>query len=334
MSNNSNSTIAAAQIILRPEIFEEPTKTVLQTLFVLVSIVGTISNCFVLLLIFKTKQLHTPLNFLLANLSLADLIGGLSIYSYVFLDVSRTSIRGYKADILCVLSTGLIIFFTCSVESILTLCAISISRFLTIKFPMKQNLKLTKTRSTYFIVASWIASILLLIPTGLCFKYEAKTGYCYRYKRPGINMRLYSLATTVFGTVLPLTTMSLTYIAAWRQLWSESSKQVQDARRGTSGTRKKVMVLLGLLIVTYVLCWSPFYIYWIMIPLLKYYPNTAEGRIKIFRFHTIVMLFGLCNSTIDPILYTLQGQQFRHEINRRLRKRRGTVSNEGQGEGK
>ena len=307
----NNSTIITIEP-LRPHFFTEEWETVITILFVCVSVSGIVANSCVLYIILSVKELQTPLNLLLMNLSIADLIGSLGIYPMVFLDVSRTTIRGDTADLLCVLSIGLVVFFACSGESILTLCAISISRFIIIKFPLKVHWKLTKRGSIYVIVISWIVSIALLLPNGMSFRYEVDTGYCYRYERPGINMQAYSIITTVFGTVLPITTMALTYFAIWRQLWKKPD--FTNATPGTLQSRKQIVKTLGVLMAAYIACWSPFFTYWTMASLLKYYSDTPSGRIKIFRFYTIAVLFGLCNSTLDPIIYTLRGEKFKKAI--------------------
>lgn len=303
MANLTNSTN-----VVRPEIFDKPWQNLITVLFIIVSITGMTANSYVITKIARVKELHTPLNVLLMNLSIADLLAGISIYPFLFLDVSRTNIRGTKANILCTFSTALILFFVAAGESVLTLCAISFSRFLIIKFPLKPHFKLTIRGSIYFAAVSWLTSISLLIPNGLTFRYEEDTGYCYRYYPSWIKWKLYSAVTIVFGTVLPLATMTLTYIVAWRTLWREGPN---SSIASNFQSRKKIMVMLGVLIAAYISCWSPFYAYWTMVPVLKYYKNTPEDRIKIFRFYTIAVLFGLCNSLLDPLIYTLSGGQFK-----------------------
>ena len=306
MANLTNSTN-----VVRPEIFDKPWQNFITVLFIIISVTGITANSYVISKIARVKELHTPLNLLLMNLSIADLLAGISIYPFLFLDVSRTNIRGTTANILCTFSTALILFFVAAGESVLTLCAISFSRFIIIKFPLKPHFKLTIRGSIYFAVVSWIASVSLLIPNGLTFRYEEDTGYCYRYYPTWIKWNLYSGVTIIFGTVLPLATMTLTYIVTWRTLWREGPN---SSIANNIQSRKKIMVMLGVLIAAYVSCWSPFYAYWTMVPVLKYYKNTPEDRIKIFRFYTIAVLFGLCNSLLDPLIYTMSGTQFRRAI--------------------
>ena len=312
---SANSTID-----MQPELFPEPTSTIIKVLFVLVSMFGILANLKVIYIITRFRDIRTPLTILLMNLSIADLVAGLSTYFMVFVDVSKTSIRGKWANVLCTFTTAMILFFIASCVSVLTLSAISFSRLIVIKYPMKPNLKLTTRRSITFAVTSWFVSLLLLAPNATTVRYEEDTGFCYRYYPPWMNTTLYSAITIFVGTVLPVSLMTMTYIVAWRHLWKQ---RAPDATPQLSlRPRKKIMLMLGLLILTYILCWTPFYVYWTMVSALHFYDDTTQDKINLFRFYRIAALFALCNSALDPIIYTLSGEQFKNALCRLKRSNR------------
>lgn len=301
-------------LVHRPDLFPPSWASFIKVLMVTVSLFGIVANLKVIIIIIRNKELRTPLTILLMNLSVADLVAGISIYPFVFVDVSRTKLSTVGKNIMCAFSPAMVPFFIAAGESVFTLCAISISRLLVIKFPLRLEMKLTKRASIIFSVASWFLSIALLSPNALTVRYEEDTGFCFRNYPVWMNTKLYSAITIIAGTLLPITTMTMTYIAAWRHLWRDASPDSQ--LQVTLGSRRKVMVMLGVLILTYICCWTPFYVYWTLVSATSYYKNSVHDKIRLFRFYTIAMLFALCNSTLDPIIYTLSGGQFRRAMYR------------------
>lgn len=309
---DSNSTA-----VYRPELFPQTLTTIIKVLMVSVSVTGMAANLKVIFIIVHMKELRTPLTILLMNLSMADLFAGLSIYPFVFVDVSRTNLNDIGKNIMCAFTPAMVPFFIAAGESVFTLSAISISRFMIIKYPLRLDFKLTKRGSIIFSVVSWFIAIALLSPNALTVRYEKDTGFCFRYYPTWMNTKLYSAITIIAGTLLPITTMTMTYIAAWRHLRRNVYPEPQMPI--TVGSRRKVMVMLGVLILTYIFCWSPFYVYWTLVSATSYYKDGVDDKTSLFRFYTIAVLFALCNSTLDPIIYTLSGGQFKRAMYR-LRK--------------
>ena len=311
----SNETAA----VLRPDIFPQTWSIIIDILMVTVSLFGTIANLKVIFIITRNKNLRTPLMILLMNLSIADLVAGLSIYPFVFVDVSRTKTTPIEKDIICAFSPAMVPFFIAAAESVFTLCLIAISRFVIIKYPMKLNLKLTKRGSIIFSVASWFAALAISSPNFVSVRYEDHTGFCFRYYPAWINAKAYRVIILFLGTLLPISAMTMTYLVAWRKLKRNSAL---DARVvNANNPRRKIMVMLGVLIVTYVCCWTPFYVYWGMVS-AAYYEDTVKDKIRLFRFYTVAVLFAVCNSALDPVIYTLSGEQFRSAMYRLWRSNR------------
>lgn len=282
---------------------------------VTVSVFGTVANLKVIIIITRNKDLRTPLTMLLMNLSIADLVAGISIYPFVFVDVSRAKLTAIEKNILCAFSPAMVPFFVAAGESIFTLCAISISRFIIIKYPMRLNLKLTKRGSLTFSLISWIVSIALMAPNAMSVRYENHTGFCYRYYPAWMDTKSYRAILLILGTLLPLSTMTMTYIAAWRQLKRDTTLNERVQVANTNSPRRKIMIMLGVLILTYICCWTPFYVYWTLVS-TAFYNDSVEDKIRLFRFYTIALLFSLCSSALDPIIYTLSGEQFRRAMYR------------------
>ena len=304
---------------LRPDIFPQTWSIVINVLMVTVSIFGTIANLKVIFIIMRNKNLRTPLMILLTNLSIADLVAEFSIYPFVFVDVSRTKTTPIQKDIICAFSPAMVPFFIAAATSVFTLCLISTSRFIIIKYPMKLDLKLTKRGSIIFSAASWVASLAISSPNFVSVRYEDHTGFCFRYYPAWINAKAYRIIILFLGTVLPISAMTMTYLVAWRKLKRNSAL---DARVvNANKPRRKIMVMLGVLILAYVCCWTPFYVYWGLVS-AAYYDDTVKDKIRLFRFYTVAVLFALCNSALDPLIYTLSGEQFRRAMYRLWRSNR------------
>ena len=122
------------------------------------------------------------MNYFLLNLSLADILSGISVYPYLFiLDVGNVLHRPREQAILCMVTEGLGFFFIASGVSLLTLCGISYNRFFAVKYPLKTKLRMNYgTQAIAFSILAWIISTATMIPNMRSFQYERNLTSCIR----------------------------------------------------------------------------------------------------------------------------------------------------------
>ena len=127
---------------------------------ILITIVASIGNSLVVLAVFlnPNKDLRTPFNYFVANLSMADLIVGLitgpmSTVYHIFEGVGM--LKQSFRDVVH------ITFFISWTASLLSLTALTLDRYLAITYPLMYRTKLSPSRALLVSLMVWIVSILL-----------------------------------------------------------------------------------------------------------------------------------------------------------------------------
>ena len=129
---------------------------------ILISIVASVGNFLVVIAVIWNpyKDLRTPFNYFIANLSFADLVvglvlGPLSAIYHIFegLDM-RKQFQPFR-------EAFHVVFFTFCTASLLSLTALALDRYLAVMYPLSYRTNLNPVRALLISLLLWIVSILL-----------------------------------------------------------------------------------------------------------------------------------------------------------------------------
>ena len=126
-------------------------------LLFLVSLVG---NTFIAIIVFKTKTLRKPINFLIVNMAMSDMLVPIFLFPReLILTYTRSWLMGGPlGQVLCKLSIyASYLSFTVSIQS---LVLIAVDRFGAVMFPLRSPL-INSERCQFFILATWIIAIAI-----------------------------------------------------------------------------------------------------------------------------------------------------------------------------
>ena len=126
-------------------------------LLFLVSLVG---NTFIAIIVFKTKTLRKPINFLIVNMAMSDMLVPIFLFPReLILTYTRSWLMGGPlGQVLCKLSIyASYLSFTVSIQS---LVLIAVDRFGAVMFPLRSPL-INSERCRFFILATWIIAIAI-----------------------------------------------------------------------------------------------------------------------------------------------------------------------------
>ncbi len=287
--------------------FSKTEHIIILILYILATTICLIGSVFVWTVVLSRRKLRSPMNYLLLNVSLSDIISSISVYPYLFiLDPGRFSNSLKENSRLCIVSEGLTPFFIASAASLLTLCCISFNRFLAIKFPTKQSLRMNRRSVLIFSVISWLIGFSCMMPGMLSFKWDSRFRICARDWGP-IHSLPYRLSIMLLGLVLPTTFLLLSYSAIYFKAREITPFEENHTTFGRRRTRiQKAERMLGVLIFIYILCWFPFIVYWAIYSVTNYFPqDTAIGTRRSQRWLRVTVLFCTLNGTINPFIYAL-----------------------------
>ena len=325
----SNTSASANLSLPNTSVFTRGEDIALKFFYVLVSFAAVMGNSGVCFLILNDKKIQNTVNLLLLNLSISDIISAIAVYPYLFLDISKTNLKYTGANLMCGFTEGLTIFFAASLVNLLTLSVLSLSRYMLINHPTKHKWRVKKHSVKWISVFTWTVGISLLIPSGVSFHYNSENKICWRRWAKGIILVLYFIATMVISFLIPLCTLTFTYISTIHTLWFKKSLQrLQRTNSQTSvqSSRKRISILLGMLIVVFLVCWSPFGIYWLLSAALSYFPDTVEGQRKMIRITRYTILIALLNTCLDPMVYAYSNRQITNGARRTILRRKGTIN--------
>ncbi|XP_050304134.1 dopamine receptor 2-like [Anthonomus grandis grandis] len=195
------------------------------SLLFLFSLCTVFGNTLVILAVVRERYLHTPTNYFITSLAVADCLVGLVVmpFSALYEVLEHTWFFGPDW---CDIWRSLDVLF--STASILNLCVISLDRYWAITDPIAYPMRMTRLRSIILIAAVWVCSSAISFPAIVWWRavrYEPiPLGKCPFTENLG-----YLMFSSIISFYLPLFVMVYTYYRIYRA----AVAQTKSLRLGT-----------------------------------------------------------------------------------------------------
>ncbi|XP_042312823.1 trace amine-associated receptor 5-like [Sceloporus undulatus] len=278
---------------------------------VLLTVLG---NLLVVISVLHFKVLHTPTNFLLLSLALADLLLGLTVLP--FSTIRSVESCWYFGDDFCRLHTFLDTLFC--LTSILHLCFISIDRHCAICDPLLYPTKFTLKVACIYIGIGWgvpviYTSIFLYSKTveeslGHFLQDMPCVGSCqllFNKLWGWINFPIFFLPCLImiglYVKIFIVATRQAKQISGMAKKTGESQHQLGATKR-----EKKAAKTLGIAVGIYLLCWLPFTIDTMVDSMMDFITPPVVFDVLIW--------FAYFNSACNPLIYVFSYRWFRKAI--------------------
>ncbi|XP_056427518.1 alpha-1A adrenergic receptor isoform X1 [Hyla sarda] len=297
---------------------------------------GLLGNILVILSVACHRHLQTVTHYFIVNLAVADLL----LMSMVLPFSATFEIQGYWlfGRIFCNIWAAVDVL--CCTASIMSLCVISIDRYIGVSYPLRYPSIMTEKRGVLALLCIWVLSLVISIGPLFGWKEPAPEDetICEITEEPG-----YVLFSAFGSFYLPLTIILImyfrVYVVAKREgkvlnsgMKCEKSdseevtlrihrKSTPDKCSGNTNSsakhkthfsvrllkfsrEKKAAKTLGIVVGCFVLCWLPFFL---AMPIGSLYPP-AKPSVTIFK---ITFWLGYFNSCINPVIYPCSSREFR-----------------------
>ncbi|XP_078535166.1 alpha-1D adrenergic receptor-like [Lissotriton helveticus] len=309
--------------------------------FILFAIVG---NILVILSVAFNRHLQTVTNYFIVNLAMADLL-----LSTTVLPFSATlEVLGFWAfgRIFCNIWAAVDVL--CCTASIMSLCIISIDRYIGVKYSLKYPTIMTERKAVVILVVLWLSSMVISIGPLLGWKEPPPPdeSVCSITEEPG-----YVLFSSLCSFYLPLLVILVMYfqiyVVARRTTRSleagvkkERSKSMEvvlrihcrsvleeSLSRAKAGhtfrsslsvrllkfsREKKAAKTLAIVVGVFILCWFPFFF---VLPLGSFFPSLKPSDM-VFK---VIFWLGYFNSCFNPIIYPCSSKEFKRAFIRLLK---------------
>ena len=274
--------------------------------------INLIGNFLVCIMVTTQPAMRSPMNWLLVNLALADMmVAVFMVIDQLFLSFVAHP-DNVEGDLMCKFLTGKLLSWIASVASVVTLLAIAFERHSAILYPHRERLDRRKIR--IIVAACWLFSIAFNTPIALVRKRNhdfESTGFLCRSYWPNIDLaKAYNILWLVVVGVIPLTIMTVLFGRIVHSLWfTGDGAELDSVQIVRLRARKRITKMLIILVVLYALCWFPN----LIINVVLYYVYDEALASTGYLISEVLVLL---NSSINPFVYAIQSQQFRRGMKR------------------
>ncbi|XP_028290137.1 sphingosine 1-phosphate receptor 5b [Gouania willdenowi] len=278
--------------------------------FLVVCLLIVLENAVVLIAIWRNKKFHLPMYYLLGNLTLSDLLAGITYMTNIIMSGPNTL---KLTPLVWFLREGGV--FITLAASIISLLAIAIERHVTM-VTMRPYHGAKKGRMLALIGASWALALLLGILPIMGWNCIHRLDQCSTVLP--LYAKSYILCSvTVFSVVL--LAIVVLYVRVFRIVRTNTQRQRQalsgSMRKGMARKSQKYIALLKTVTVVlgvFIACWLPLF----FLLLVDFFCPThnCEMLDKADYFLGVAIF----NSLLNPIIYTLTSKDMRRAILRLL----------------
>ena len=309
---NGSSSFSCYSLI--NPVVEKLVQTVASGLIFVVSLVG---NSLILLIVFKTPTLRKPMNFMIVNMAISDLLFTIFLFPLSLVEMQADSwlIGDSLHQSLCKIS-----FFLLNVSatvSIQSLILITVYRFGAVVVPIRSPL-ISKSYGPFFIIATWIVAI------------AANSAYLFSLKpvvneHPGgkvmctiqkssANYYLLSNFIAFFYTPFVLLTILYAIILIKLKQHAHPGEPSANAEKQRSSKNRNVLKMATVIVFAFFLCWIPFIT---NRTILHFAPNSSiwySCDFLLYDFFTYFM--AAANCAINPMICLIFSSNYRQGLKR------------------
>ena len=316
MSENMNTTTNGTRL----SSCYNPTAKKIGTIFAycLIFAVSMVGNILIGIIVYKGKAMRKPINFLIVNMAMSDLLFPIFLIPRVLagMYVDSWLISGPLGQALCKLLPFLQnVSLTVSIQS---LVLIAVDRFGAVVFPLRSSLISSKLCS-FFILATWIVAMAISCPYLLALKLvenRDKLVCAPQWNKvfgKTSSFENYFTAFLIAFIFIPLVLIAVLYTIIYAKLKSHSVPGEQPVNGGQQREKseRNVLKLALAIVLGFAVCWLPISIGRVLVFFASDITTSSCSLIH-FRFITFVMAFANC--AINPCICFIFSAYYRQSL--------------------
>ena len=314
MNTTTNRTQASSSCFIDPVAARIGT-TIAYCLIFVVSMAGNIS---IGIIVYKTKAMRKPINFLIVNMAMSDLLFPIFLFPRVLtkLYVDSWLISGPLGQALCKLPNFLQdVSMTVSVQS---LVLIAVDRFGAVVFPLRSSLISSKL-CPFFILATWIIAMAIFCPWLFAYKlveFPGELACTLQWNEAfgeSSSYPNYVLAILVVFFYTPLMLIAIIYTIIVLKLKSQTipGEQSANSRQQRAKRERNVLKMAIAIVLGFAVCWLPITIESILIFFVSDIWSCG------FEYAwSVSFVMALANCAINPCICFLFSGNYRQSLRR------------------
>ena len=288
--------------------------------YCLLFVVSLAANTFIGIIVYRTKTLRTPINILIVNMALSDLLYPIFFFPRILVRLNTAGhwlVGGPLGQAVCKLSS----FATevSTLVSIQSLLLIAVDRFVAVVFPLRSPL-ISSKQCRYFILVIWIVAMAVSCPNLIAIKVlEYSEGLFCGWQRNDkfgefLSQQTYILGLIVVTRYVPLVLIAILYFVISLKIKSQKipGKQSANARERRLKKERNVLNMSVAIVLVFAVCWLPFSIYTL---LFLYSSNIAIwSSCGMQYFGTIAFLLANSYCAVNPCICFIFSGNYRQGL--------------------
>ena len=288
--------------------------------FCLIFLVSLAGNILIALIVYKTKTMRKPINFLIVNMAMSDLLYPIFLIPWQIqtLYIDSWVFGGPLGQALCKLAAFLP--HVSALMSIQSLVLIAVDRFGAVVFPFRSPIISLKF-CPFFILTIWIVAMAVFSPYLFAVKlseYAGRLECRMRWNEVFGEILSFKNYLVVFSAVvifIPLVLIAILYIIIFLKLKSQKILGEQSANAAEVEQRRqrarKVLKMAIAIVLGFAICWLPYFIIYLL--------HFFASNIRMPCVHSVGFLMASANCAINPGICFIFSGNYREGLKTLLR---------------
>ncbi|XP_063073533.1 galanin receptor 2b [Engraulis encrasicolus] len=275
---------------------------IVSVVFSLIFLLGTVGNSLVLAVLLHSGQIgYNTTNLFILNLAVAD------FFFIIFCVPFQATIYALEGWVFGTFMCKVVHFFInlTMYASSFTLAAVSVDRYLAIRYPLRSRELRTPCNACLAMVVIWGLSLVFAGP--YLSYYDLVTVDNRSMCVPALKVysrKVLDTCTFAFGYVIPVLIVSLSYTRTIKYLWT--AVDPLDGMSESKRAKRKVTKMIIIVTVLFCICWLPYHVV-----LLCYLYGDFPFNDTTYALRLLSHCMAYANSCLNPIVYALVSKHFR-----------------------
>ena len=264
--------------------------------YCLLFVVSLAGNILIGIIVYKEKALRTPINILIVNMAISDLLFSIIHFPALFVKLNTASHwlpSGPLGQALCRLKY--FAYHASSTVSIQSLVLIAVDRFVAVVFPLRPSL-ISSKRCRLFILVIWVVAMAVCCPQLLVWKVVENTEglVCQREWnnkfRASSSIKNYIRVMIIVFIYVPLVLIAILYFSIAVRIKSQKipGEPSVNARKQRLKRERNALKMSVAIVFVFAVCWLPFSI---VVFLLLFSSDSAMMPSCAFQYSAHIAIF-------------------------------------------
>ena len=289
--------------------------------YCLIFVVSLVGNSLIGIIVYKTRTMRKPINFLMVNMAMSDLLNSIFLIPLMLTETHAGSwlISGPLGQALCKLV--FLLRDASAAVSVQSLVLIAVDRFGAVAFPHRSPL-ISSNRCPFFILATWIVAMVIWSPYLIANKLVehpgglACVGVWIAPFQVSSSYKNYVFAIYAVGIYTPIMELAILYTIIYIKVRSLTIPDEQSANERQPLVRREQTVLkvATAIVLGFAVCWLPYSIVFIL------FNFVSDKWCCGFQYFAVVAGFmAIAYNAINPCILFLFSKNYRQSLRNLVR---------------